>query len=216
MWNPMRRNRKIGLTQGGRVRSGRASEKWSRIFTRDVWEKLSLENHHQGCRVYVENPSGDFAHPCQGHEYLSVLERLPTEIRQPVRAIVLRRTPKLDVRLGIEARMRFGCVILNAFPRSNEMVWMTPPTQATRRHYGRWCSRWVAAEGEFKLQWTLEEIRRYYLFHLFLHEVGHINQPRFHDSRRREDFAENFALESAARFEELPRSCGGSIDAGKK
>ncbi len=133
--NPMRRSRKIGLTQGGRIRDGRVSEKWSRVFTRGVWEKLSMEGQHQDCRVFVENPSGDFYHPCQGHEYLSVLERLPTEIRRPVRAIILRRTPKLDVRLGIEARMRLCCVILNSFPRSNEMVWTAPPSQAVRRHY---------------------------------------------------------------------------------
>src|SRR6516165_6639482 len=100
MRDPMRRSRKIGLTQG------------------------------QRCRVLRENPSGAFYHPCQGHEYLSVFERLPAEFRQPVRAIVLRRTPKLDARLGIEARMRFGCVILNAFPQSNQMVWTAPPTQA--------------------------------------------------------------------------------------
>ena len=202
----MRRSRKIGLTQGGRVRDGRASEKWSRIFSRDVWEKLSMYQHGQDCRVLTENPSGAFYHPCQGQKYLSALERLPAEFRQPVRAIVLRRTPKLDTRLGIEARMRFGCVILNAFPRSNQMVWAAPPTHATRRHYSRWCSRWLEDRGGLKLHWTLEEIRRYYLFHLFLHEVGHVNQPLFHASRRREEFAENFALEWAGKFAELPET----------
>jgi hypothetical protein len=206
MRNPMRRSRKIGLTQGGRVRDGRASEKWSRVFTRDVWEKLSIHQQGQGCRVLKENPSGAFYHPCQGLEYLSVMRRLPAEFCQGVKAIVLRRTPKLDARLGIEARRRFGCVILNAFPRSNQMVWTAPPTQAARRHYSRWCSRWLEVEGVFKLQWTFEEIRSYYLFHLFLHELGHINQPLFHDSRRREEFAENFALAWAARLEELPKT----------
>jgi hypothetical protein len=206
MRKPTRRSRKIGLTQGGRVRDGRVSEKWSRIFTRDVWEKLTMQQRGRGCRVLTENPSGAFYHPCRGHEYLSVIKRLPAEFGQPVRAIVLRRTPKLDARLGIEARMRFGCVIVNAFPRSNQMVWSAPPTQATRRHYSRWCSRWVEDPGGLKLQWTLDEIRRYYLFHLFLHEVGHVNQPLFHASRRREEFAENFALEWAARIDELPET----------
>jgi hypothetical protein len=154
--------------------------------------------------VLQENPSGAFYHPCEGDEYLAVLERLPAEIRRGVHAIVLRRTPKLDARLGIEARQRFGCVILNAFPRSHQMIWGSPPTPATRRHYSRWCSRWLEGDRDVKLQWTQEEIRRYYQFHLFLHEVGHINQPRFHHSRRREAFAENFALEWAAQWNELP------------
>jgi hypothetical protein len=122
----------------------------------------------------------------------------------PGEPIVLRHTPKLDARLGIEARMRFGCVILNAFPRSNQMVWTAPQTRATRRHCSRWCSRWAEEDDGLRLQWSSEEIRRYYLFHLFLHEVGHVNQPPFHDRRRREDFAENFALEWAVRLGELP------------
>lgn len=133
-----------------------------------------------------------------------MLERLPAEIRRGVRAVVLRRTSKLDVRSGIEARMRFDCVILNAFPRTNQMIWRSPPTPAERRHYSRWCSRWLEKDGRVTLEWSLEEIRKYYLFHLFLHEVGHIHQPRFHGARRREEFAENFALEWAASLNELP------------
>ncbi|MEZ5426313.1 MAG: hypothetical protein R2747_08620 [Pyrinomonadaceae bacterium] len=44
------------------------------------------------------------------------------------------------------------------------------------------------------------------MYHLFLHEVGHINQPWFHKMRRREEFAENFALEWAERLGHL-RKC---------
>jgi hypothetical protein len=204
MHNPSRRSRKIGITQGGRVRDGRASEKWSRLFTRDVWQKLSTPQPGQGCRLLVENPSGASYHPCEAEAYLSVLQRLPAEVSRCVRAIVLRRTPKPDERLGVEARMRFGCVIINAFPRSNQMTWSSPPTQAARRHYGRWCSGWAEEGGRVRLDWSLEEVRRYYLFHLFLHEVGHIHQPLFHRARRREEFAENFALEWATKLNELP------------
>src|SRR5262245_24439899 len=118
MHNPTRRSRKIGLTQGGRVRDGRASEKWSRDFTRRVWEQLSRDRVGEPCAIYRENPSGTYYHPCRGAEYLAVLERLPAELSSGVKAIVLRRTPKLDVVQGIEARCRFRCVILNAFPRS--------------------------------------------------------------------------------------------------
>src|SRR5882724_9170916 len=40
MFNPLRRNRKIGKTQGGRVRDGKAVEKRSRVFTQDIWTRL--------------------------------------------------------------------------------------------------------------------------------------------------------------------------------
>ncbi|MBN2210622.1 MAG: hypothetical protein JW709_04425 [Sedimentisphaerales bacterium] len=206
MRNPIRRNRKIGKTQGGRVKDGRAQEKLNRVFSDNIWQALSRLPEGSKCRVLAENPSRNYYHPCTGDEYLAVLKQLPACLANHVKAIVLRRTSKLDVRLGVEARRRFSCVILNAFPTSNEMTWDQPPTASVRRHYDRWCSRWVTGPSMVKLQWTRDEIRSYYLYHLFLHEVGHINQPWFHHLRRREGFAENFALEWAVKLQQLPPS----------
>ena len=210
MREPARRSRKIGLTQGGRIRDGRPSEKWSRIFTRDVWNRLSLMPDDGPPAVLRENPSGNYFHPCRGAKYLAVLGRLPPDLRTGLRAIVLRRTPKRDAELGIEAWKRFRCVILNAFPRSMLMTWTSGVGPATVRHYGRWCAgEWITSGVKVDLRWSADELRKYYLYHLFLHEMGHINQPRFHAARRGEEFAENFALEWASRLGELPpnRSC---------
>ena len=202
---PVRRNKRFGLAKGGRVKDGRAEEKWSRVLTRNTWHDICWDTRPGSCRVYLENPSGEFYHPCDGDEYLSVLRRLPKKLSRYVGAIILRRPPKLDVRLGIDARLRGSCVILNAFPRSNEMIWYRSPTAGAKRHYERWCSNWTKNGNVTKLRWSNEEIRHYYLYHLFLHEVGHVNQPAiFHKSRRREEFAENFALEWAERLKELP------------
>ncbi|MEZ5426314.1 MAG: hypothetical protein R2747_08625 [Pyrinomonadaceae bacterium] len=149
MRNPIRRNKNIGQTQGGRVRDGRSREKFSRIFTRDVWTKLSEEGGKW--RVLRENPSRDYYHPCAGAEYQNVLKRLPADLTDPVKGIVLRRTPKFDLKMGIEARRQYRCVVLNAFPRSNEMVWRARPERATIRHYAPWCENWVEEDGLYKL-----------------------------------------------------------------
>lgn len=146
MRNPVRRSRKIGRTQGGRVQDGRAYEKWSRVFSQDIWTRLS-EDPAEGCRVLRENPSRDHYHPCSGNEILEVLGRLPARHADPVRAIVLRRTPKLDEKLGVEARLRYACVILNSFPCSRSIVWRPPPGAAVRRHYSRWCQTWEEDAG---------------------------------------------------------------------
>lgn len=205
MRNPTRRSKRIGLAKGGRVKDGRAEEKWSRGLSRHTWYDIFWDTQPGKCRVYRENPSSAFYHPCDGDEYLSVLRRLPKNLSKYVKAIVLRRPLKLDVRFGIEARLRGSCVILNAFPKSNEMIWHRSPTAGVKRHYERWCSNWIDDGKVTKLRWSNEEIRRYYLYHLFLHEVGHINEPAiFHKLRRREEFAENFALEWAERLKELP------------
>ena len=195
MRNPIRRSRKIGNTQGGRVKDGRAEEKWSRAFPANIYRQLS-ENGKKW-QVLRENPSRDFYHPCSAEDYLGVLERLPADLTEHVRAIVLRRLPKEDERLGIDARRRYSCVIMNSFPKSNEMSWSSRPTEGTVRHLASWCDRWRSDGGHWRLVWEPEEVRRYYLYHVFLHEVGHINQPWSYSLRQREAFAENFALEWA-------------------
>jgi hypothetical protein len=63
-----------------------------------------------------------------------------------------------------------------------------------------WCSRWVQEEKSWVLRWERDEVRRYYLYHLLLHEIGHINDTGHGSRKRREAFAENYALSWARRL----------------
>lgn len=205
MFNPTRRSRKIGKTQGGRVSDGKAREKWSRTFTHDLWQRLS-QRKEPGYIVHRENPSRKFFHPVNETEIREVIGRLPPDLSRKLKAVLLSRQHETDLTEDvIEAQRTWYCVILFAFPRSMEMIWPKSPAPAWGiRHYRPWCSNWSERDGYAILTWTIPEIKRYYLYHLLLHEIGHINQPSFHARRRREAFAENFALEWARRWEIIP------------
>jgi len=198
MRSPIRRNKRIGFTQGGRVWNGKAVEKSSRLFTRTTWEKLS--DHEGEALIIRENPSRDFFHPVTKKDVASLLSRLPYVETTHVKAVVLRRTPKYDLKMGIDARRRYSCAILNAIPRDMRMVWPARPKDSTTRHYEPWCTRWGQDKDAWVLQWGRDELRRYYLYHLLLHEIGHINEPYVHARKRREDFAENYARSWARRL----------------
>jgi hypothetical protein len=200
MYNPIRRNRKIGATQGGRVKNGRAKEKWSHHFTQDIWTRLSQDNIQW--KVIRENPSRLYFHPCDEAEYHQVLARLPEEVTRYLRAIILRRMPKADEKLGIEARKRYCCVIMNSFPKDLMMHWKRKPEGAVLSHYTPWCNGWGQNEQGWHLRWTDKEVKRYYLYHVFLHEIGHLNQPMYGSTKQHEMFAENFALEWARKLGE--------------
>ncbi len=86
MKNPIRRNRNIGKTQGGRVKNGRPEEKWSRMFPENEWHKISCEERIWN--VFVENPSRDNYHPCTPEEYLSILDKLPAHHTNNVKGII--------------------------------------------------------------------------------------------------------------------------------
>jgi hypothetical protein len=201
MYNPVRRNRKLGATQGGRVKNGRATEKWSHHFTQDIWTRLSEDNIQW--KVIRENPSRDYFHPCDEAEYHQVLSRLPEELTCYVKAIILRRVPKADEKLGVEAQKRYHCVIMNSFPKDRTMLWKRKPAEAALHHYNPWCSGWGQNEQRWYLKWTEKEVKQYYLYHLFLHEIGHLNQPVYGSGKQHEMFAENFALEWARKLGEL-------------
>ena len=204
MRNPTRRSKRIGQTQGGRVSDGKAQDKRSRIFTRTTWTKLSARE--DGTLIIRENPSRDLFHPASPDDVRRVLDRLPYVETLHVKAVVLRRTPRDDLRGLVEARRRYSVVILNAFPKSMQDVWTKKPDASTVRHMAPWCDRWIEADGCWTLQWTTDELQRYYLFHLLLHEIGHINDIHKRASKRsqatkhREAFAENYALSWARRL----------------
>ncbi|MBL9130478.1 MAG: hypothetical protein JNG86_04715 [Verrucomicrobiaceae bacterium] len=205
MRTPVRRSKKIGLTQGGRVRDGQAEEKQSRGRQRDdIWDRLS-ERPQDGEIVFItENPSRDYYHPCGEEDIRRVLAHLPRKHWRHLRAVVFRRSTAHDRNRGVEARRRYLCVILYPFPVTNELDWgAKPPPMSIRSHYAPWCDRWEVREGRHVQIWTPEEVRRYFRYHLFLHEMGHLNQPAFHSLTRREDFAEDYALTWARKLGQL-------------
>ncbi len=201
MRNPIRRNRNIGKTQGGRVKNGRADEKWSRVFPQNLWESIS--NESGGWRFFAENPSKHYYHPCKPKEYLAVLERLPSHQTEYVKGIILRRVSKRDEKFNVEARRRYSCVILNAFPKKRQYSFDKKPSESTIRHYAPFSSNWTEEDGKWILNWEEEEVKKYYLYHLFLHELGHINEPEYHSKTKRENYAESFARDMAEWLEEI-------------
>ena len=74
------------------------------------------------------------------------------------------------------------------------------PAQGQRSHYEPWCENWVNEKGHCYLQWNPEQVKCYYLYHLLLHELGHIIDCHNTAKSRRESFAENFALHWARQF----------------
>ena len=202
MKNPIRRSRNIGKTQGGRVKGGRAYEKWNRSgYLHNIYAQLSDSN--DTWQLFKDNPSKSYFHPCEGGEYFNVLRKLPGELTKYVKAIILPRMSKYDERYAVEAKRRYDCIIMNPFPKNMKVVWSYKPVKAVFRHYEPWCNHWKNIGKSWVLLWEYDEVRRYYLYHLFLHELGHISQPRFHSLNRREEFAENFALEWARHLGKL-------------
>ena len=81
--------------------------------------------------------------------------------------------------------------------------WRRKPSEAALHHYDVWCKGWGQEGPVWYLKWSEQEVRRYYMYHLFLHEIGHLNQPAYGSRKQHEMFAESFALEWARKLGEL-------------
>ena len=54
---------------------------------------------------------------------------------------------------------------------------------------------WLHEDDQWRLIWTEQAIRDFYLNNVLIHELGHILDDRNNSNRDRERFAEWFALE---------------------
>lgn len=201
MKNPIRRSRNIGKTQGGRVKNGRAQEKWSRLFPENRWRQISRED--TVWNFFIENPSRDYYHPCAAEEYLSVLEQLPDYHTKHVKGVILRRTPKRDENLGIEAWRRWSCVIMNSFPKSNQYIFNQKPRDSVIKFFKPFCDDWSQEKEKWVLNWSEEQAKKYYLYQVFLHEIGHINDGLRASKRKRENYADSFARDMSEWLNEV-------------
>ena len=55
--------------------------------------------------------------------------------------------------------------------------------------------RWVQDGRFWRLIWTTETVRDFYLNNVLMHEIGHINDSRNTSFRKRERYADWFAIE---------------------
>jgi hypothetical protein len=69
-----------------------------------------------------------------------------------------------------------------------------PPRPAEYNEARMYGGRWVQRGNRWKLIWTEESVRRFYLDNVLIHELGHLLDNRNTNHRDRERFADWFAI----------------------
>lgn len=198
-----KKNRKFGDVKGGRT----FPKITDRIFNRK--HSLRKPNPTDELPIFIkDNPSKDFYFPVTEDEILERIIQLPTEHREKITHIWLRKVKKDDYEKCEEAQAIFICgsgvnlIVLNAFPTNLKMsLGHKKPTKRILKSYSEWSQDLHFDEKNqmWFLQWNTETIRDYYLNSLLLHEIGHHVDFMFHrvwskaNERQKEDFADNYA-----------------------
>jgi len=196
-----KKNRKLGDVKGGRT-SPKISD---RVFKR--YHSIEKPSKGEELPIYIEdNPSRDFIHPVTISEIEEYLKKMPKKETEMITHIWLRKVKKSDYEKGETYQACFirgsgvNLIVMNAFPKSLRMYFTEKkPSKKIVKFYNQWESNWDKLKNVWYLQWTTESIKKYYLEHLLLHEIGHLidsDNKRFYsntNNKKREDFANNYA-----------------------
>ncbi len=155
--------------------------------------------------IRLENPSRDFYHPVTPQDIAELLVRLPADDLRGLEMITLRRVPWSSY-LRDDS---FGWydphdrdISLRAFPVDQRLyVGERGPTERERREFDPFCTNWQRGRGGWYLQWDDESLRRFYLYDVLLHEIGHHVADRDRPvGRTRRSSHEDFAHDYARRW----------------
>lgn len=132
------------------------------------------------------------------------------EVRERLAALPARLTENLEVvqfSAMTAKRHRFPCYGMQwgsavyLYPIEESLVELSfrPPTPAQLVEARMYGGIWSHDRNGWRLTWTHDTIRDFYLNNVLIHEVGHLNDPRNTNQEDRERYANWFAIEHGYR-----------------
>jgi hypothetical protein len=180
--------------QGKRARGGDVAEQRSWVPPEDWYEPREDNAGHY--RV-VEQPAGaGYRHVLTVNEARERLASLPEQMTRGLEVLQFSRMTKKKSTFPCYG-MQWGRAIY-LYPIEEDLVeyYHRPPTPMqlieAKMHGGVWEQE---DEQTWRLVWTEEAIKDYYLNNILIHELGHLLDDRNSSYLERERFAEWFAIE---------------------
>jgi hypothetical protein len=195
--------RKFG-TLGKRARIGSADLKGP-YLPPERWYEPS-EQPRGRYAVIVESAGAGYRHVLTADDVRQRLAQLPAWMTRSLDVVQLSRMTRKKRRSPCYG-MQWGSTIY-LYPIEDSLIesFVSPPKPAQRIEAAMYGAHWSHAEGQWRLHWSEQAIRDFYLNNVLIHELGHILDSRNTSHRDRERFAEWFALEvgyKASRRSEL-------------
>ncbi len=144
----------------------------------------------------VKQPSGQgYMHPVSAEDVRERVLQLPKEYREKLDVVQFSQMTKKR-RLFPCYGLQWGtAVYLYPIEESLVELYVRAPKPAQRIETEMYGGRWVQDGNLWRLIWTENTIRDFYLNNVLIHEIGHINDDRNTGFRKREQFADWFAIE---------------------
>lgn len=201
--NAARTHRKF-VTLGKRARIGSVTLRGP-YLPPERWYEPSKHRRDSFCVISQQAGEG-YRHILTEDDVRRRLAQLPDWMVKPLEVVQLSQMTRKKRRSPCYG-MQWGSTIY-LYPIEETLVesFAQPPKPAQRIEAAMYGARWTHEEGQWRLVWTEDAIRDFYLNNVLIHELGHILDSRNTSTRDRERYAEWFALEmgyKASRRQEL-------------
>lgn len=204
-----------GLKRGSSERSNRYTESkytnWSQYnpfdleistLPDDLKCELNIETDTAIVPVYIRNLHTDFIRPVEAEDVKELLSYVPSDFLNSLHGIYLLGGTSKQLRAS-KKHFRYGCyhcrrIYLYAFPRRMLCEhWGKLPKPTIVEEYKRMGAEWKQNNSSWWLKFERSSLKRFYLFDVLLHELGHHVDKRVwsRDTESAERYAEWFARE---------------------
>ncbi len=175
-----------------RERDPSSSNRSSRFGAPEDWH----EPRGRDRVAYLAHPAGaGFIHPVTVDEVCERLAQLPKQFTRGIEVVQF-STMTHKRQLFPLYGMQWGPnIYLYPVEQSLVEIHRRPPTPQQRVEARMFGGQWSPLGGEWRLTWTEETIRDFYLNNVLIHEVGHVNDLRNTNTAARERYANWFATE---------------------
>ncbi|MBX3444057.1 MAG: hypothetical protein KF774_16735 [Planctomyces sp.] len=155
-------------------------------------------------RIIVEPPGREYFHPITPSEVRARILELPERFHGFVDVIQFSRMTRKRRLFPLYGLQWGTAVYLYPIEESLVETFVQPPRPQQAIETRMYGGRWAEEDGCWRLYWTRETIRDFYLNNILIHEIGHALDVRNRRPQDRERFANWFAVEYGYRRSERP------------
>lgn len=156
--------------------------------TEDAESKAAL-------KVVIQSAGTGYIHPVTADDVRERVLQLPAEFQEKLQVVQFSRMTRKRRLFPCYGLQWGSAVYLYPIEESLAEVYVRAPRPAQRIESEMYGGRWVQDGPLWRLIWTENTIRDFYLNNVLIHEIGHINDQRNTTFRKREQFADWFAIE---------------------
>ena len=170
----------------------RQDESSSNFSAPETWHEPQMRTTTD----YVVQPAGKgYVHPVTIAEVRARLAELPEHLTQGVEVVQFSSMTRKRQLFPLYGMQWGPNVYLYPIEASLTETYIRPPKPEQLIEARMFGGRWKQDGDEWKLIWTPETIRDFYLNNVLIHEVGHVNDTRNTNIHKREQYAIWFATE---------------------